>query len=64
MKIQIIKDMKKYNEFHLKADLTSGQLLVVKNALELYSENSPVANDVLCFMKRAAEEGKVVFGEL
>jgi hypothetical protein len=40
---------KNYNRYSLTADLTSGKIMAIKNALQLYVEKtgSPVAEDVL-----------------
>ena len=46
MSMTIKRDTKAYNAYNLKAKLTLGQIEAVKNALAIYKERSPVAEDV------------------
>jgi len=53
--ITVKRNTKKYNEFKLTATLTLGKIEAIKRALELYKEQSAVANDVYVSLKNVME---------
>jgi hypothetical protein len=56
MTVEIKKKAKSFNEYSLTMKgFTAGQIMAMKNALELYS-SSPVAQDVLDFLKAAIDK--------
>lgn len=58
MKVEIKKNEKKYNEVKVTMTLTEGSLLALKHSLER-NETSPVAQDLLEFVKTAGEEAGI-----
>jgi sRNA-binding regulator protein Hfq len=59
MKVQIKKDAKAYNKFKVNMELTEGAILALKHALEQYAQRSPVAADLLDFVKVEGESAGI-----
>jgi hypothetical protein len=58
-KAKIKKIVKSHNEYEVKFNLTLGEVISIKNALEMYSQHSPVADDVRCYLRNACLDAGV-----
>lgn len=58
MKVEIIKDRKAFNKFDVKMELTEGAILALKHSLEA-NTSSPVAQDLLLFLKSAGDKAGI-----
>lgn len=55
MKVQIKRIASESNAFSVNMRLTEGAVLALKHALDKHAEISPVASDLLGFVKRECE---------
>jgi hypothetical protein len=58
MKVEIKKDPKAYNKYKVKMELSEGAILAWKHSLER-NEISPVAQDLLAFVKAAGTKAGI-----
>jgi len=64
MRTKIVKKEGTYNFFTVTlSDMTEGKILALHRALDRYSEQSPVANDVKISVEHAMAELPEVFGQ-
>ena len=58
-KAKIKKIVKSHNEYEVKFNLTLGEVMTIKHALEYYTQVSPIADDIRCYLRNACEEAGV-----
>lgn len=64
MRTKIAKKQDMYNSFTVTlSDMTEGKILALHRALDLYGEQSPVANDVKISVEHAMAALPEVFGQ-